>query len=58
MEYKGSFYYNDIFNIYNQFIEEESENILNEIVDNYVNDLDHHAQNMAINEINNIEGKK
>ena len=52
MEYKGSFYYNDIFNIYDQFIEEEARNIMNEIVDNYVNDIHNHSKIMAINEIN------
>ena len=54
MEYKGSFYYNDIFNIYDQFIEEESENILEEIIDNYINDIHNHARNLVSIEINNL----
>ena len=57
MIYKGSFYHENIFDIYDEFIEEEGENILNKIVDNYVDELHKQAQKMATDEMNNIEGK-
>ena len=57
MIYKGSFYHENIFDIYDEFIEEEGENILNKIIDNYVDELHRQAQNMANEEMNNIEGK-
>ena len=57
MIFKGSFYYEDIFEIYDQFVEEEGNNIVNKIVDNYVEELHRQAQKMANNEINYIEEK-
>ena len=57
MIFKGSFYYNGIFDIYDQFVEEEADNIANKIIDNYVDELHRQAQRMANNEMNNIEGK-
>ena len=57
MVFKGSFYHKDIFNIYDEFVEEEGDNILNKIVNNYIDELHRQAQKMTNNEINNIEGK-
>ena len=57
MIFKGSFYYNGIFDIYDQFVEEEADNIANKIIDNYIDELHRQAQRMANNEMNNIEGK-
>ena len=54
---KGSFYHNDIFNIYDQFVEEEAENILNKILDNYVEELHRCAGKLTNNEINIINKK-
>ena len=39
MTFKGSFYADNIFNIYDEFIEEESNIILNKIVDNFIGQL-------------------
>ena len=39
MTFKGSFYADNIFNIYDEFIEEESNAILNKIVDNLIGQL-------------------
>ena len=39
MIFKGSFYADNIFNIYDEFIEEESNIILNKIVDNFIGQL-------------------
>ena len=57
MIFKGSFYHEDIFEIYNQFVEEEGDNIANKIVDNYVEELHRQAQKMVNNEIDYIEEK-
>ena len=57
MIFKGSFYHEDIFEIYDQFVEEEGDNIANKIVDNYIEELHRQAQKMANNEINYIEEK-
>ena len=39
MVFKGSFYADNIFNIYDQFIEEEANEILNKIVDKFIEQL-------------------
>ena len=57
MVFKGSFYKDNIFDIYDEYIEEEGENILNKAIDKYINDLHELGGYLAINEINNIEGK-
>jgi hypothetical protein len=54
---KGSFYHENIFDIYDEFIEEEGENIINKIVDNYIEKLHICANQMTNNEINNINLK-
>ena len=57
MVFKGSFYKDNIFDIYDEYIEEEGENILNKAIDKYINDLHEFGGYLAINEMNNIEGK-
>ena len=57
MIFKGSFYHNDIFDIYDEYVEEEADNILNKIIDSYVDELHRYAGKTANNEINNIESK-
>ena len=57
MVFKGSFYKENIFEIYDEFIEEEGENILNKAIDNYVKELHNCANQMANKEINNIMKK-
>ena len=54
---KGSFYHENIFEIYDEFVEEEGENILNNIIEQYVDKLHSYAGQMANNEINNINEK-
>ena len=54
---KGSFYHEKIFDIYEEFIEEEGENIMNKIIDNYIDKLHIYTTQMTNNEINNINGK-
>ena len=39
MVFKGSFYKDNIFDIYDEYIEEEGENILNKAIDKYINDF-------------------
>ena len=55
MIFKGSFYHNDIFNIYDEYIEEEAQNLLNILVDYYLDDIHKFAGIETNNEINNIE---
>ena len=57
MIFKGSFYKDNIFDIYDEYIEEEGENILNKAIDKYINDLHKFGGKLAINEINNIVGE-
>lgn len=57
MVFKGSFYEANIFDIYDEYIEEEGENILNNAVDKYINDLHKFGGNLAEGEIKKIEGK-
>lgn len=57
MIFKGSFYKDNIFDIYDEYIEEEGENILNKAIDKYINDLHKFGGDLAINEINNIVGE-
>ena len=57
MVFKGSFYKDNIFDIYDEYIEEEGENILNKAIDKYINDLHKFGGKLAINEINNIVGE-
>jgi hypothetical protein len=57
MIFKGSFYHNNIFDIYDEYVEEEADNILNKIIDSYVDELHRYAGKTANNEINNIESK-
>ena len=57
MIFKGSFYKDNIFDIYDEYIEEEGENILNKAIDKYINDLHKFGCKLAINEINNIVGE-
>ena len=52
------FYEENIFEIYDKFIQEEGENILNKVLDKYVKELHNCANKMANNEINNIIEKK
>ena len=54
MTSKGSFYHEKIFDIYEEFIEEEGENIMNKIIDNYIDKLHIYTTQMTNNEINNI----
>ena len=57
MIFKGSFYKDNIFDIYDEYIEEEGENILNKAIDKYINDLHKFGGDLAINEINNLVGE-
>lgn len=57
MVFKGSFYKDNIFDIYDEYIEEEGENILNKAIDKYINDLHKFGGDLAINEINNLVGE-
>ena len=57
MTSKGSFYHEKIFDIYEEFIEEEGENIMNKIIDNYIDKLHIYTTQMTNNEINNINKK-
>jgi len=57
MVFKGSFYKDNIFDIYDEYIEEEGENILNKAIDKYINDLHKFGGDLAKNEINNLVGE-
>ena len=57
MVFKGSFYKDNIFDIYDEYIEEEGGNILNKAIDKYINDLHKFSGDLAINEINNLVGE-
>ena len=54
---KGSFYHEKIFDIYDEFIEKEGENIMNKIIGNYIEKLHIYTTQITNNEINNINGK-
>jgi len=55
MVFKGSFYNENIFDIYDEYIEEEGENILNKAIDKFINDLHKFGGDLAKNEIKKIE---